>query len=95
MKVNLFKLEKNKRFSYNPRYYKEKAIQNIYAFDSAFIKNRNFTSSVDISSQWKVARLSYRNRSNRNFSTTIIVIALDLVLIFLFVSDFDLSIFSK
>ena len=95
MKVKLFKLEKNKRFSYNPRYYKEKAIQNIYAFDSAFIKNRNFTSSVDISSQWKVARLSYRNRSNRNFSTTIIVIALVLVLIFLFVIDFDLSIFSK
>ena len=93
MKVNLFKLEKNKRFNYNPRYYKEKSVQNIYAFDSIFSKNRNYTSSSDFSSKWKEERLSYRNRSNKNFSTKIIVIASILVLIFLFIIDFDLSIF--
>ena len=93
MKVNLFKLEKNKRFNYNPRYYKEKSVQNIYAFDSIYSKNRNFTSSSDVSSKWKEARLSYRNRSNKKFSTKIIVIASILVLIFLFIIDFDLSIF--
>jgi hypothetical protein len=93
VKVNLFKLGKNKRFNYNPRYYKEKSINNIYAFDSAYSKNRNFTSSADISSRWKQARLNQRNRSNRSFSTTIGIIVLVLFLIFLFIIDFDLSIF--
>lgn len=93
MKVNLFKLEKNKRFNYNPRYYKEKSIQNIYAFDSVYSKNRNFTSSSNVSSIWKEARSTYRNRSNKNFSSTIIIIVLVLILIFLFIIDFDLSIF--
>jgi len=93
LKVNLFKLEKNKRFSYNPRYYKQKSIENIYDFDSIYSKNRNSTSLSDISSHWKDARLMHRNTSNSNFSKNIIGITLVLVLVFLFIIDFDLSIF--
>ena len=93
MKISLFRLGKNKRFNYNPRYFKEKTIHNIYSFDSAYSKNRNITSSADISSQWKESRLNHRNRSNRKFSTRIIIIALILITIFLYVIDFDLSVF--
>ena len=93
MKVNLFKLEKNKRFTYNPRYYKDKSVDNIYDFESVYSKNRTSTSSADISSQWKEARIMHRNRSNSSFSKVIIVIVLLLVLVFLFIIDFDLSIF--
>ena len=93
MKVNLFKLEKNKRFNYNPRYYKEKSIENIYDFDSVYSKRRSSNNQSDISSHWKEARLIHRNSSNRDFSKSIIGIALVLFLIFLFIIDFDLSIF--
>ncbi|MDA9593726.1 hypothetical protein N9R69_01070 [Flavobacteriaceae bacterium] len=93
MKINLFKLEKNKRFNYNPRYYKDKSIKNIYEFDSVYKKNRNYNNTSDLSSQWKDARIFHRNRSNRSFSNRIVIIFLLLVLIFLFIIDFDLSIF--
>ncbi len=93
MKVSLFKLGKNKRFNYNPRYFKEKSTHNIYSFDSAYSKNRNFNSSADVSSHWKQSRLNQRNRSNRNFSTRVVIIALILISISLYVIDFDLSIF--
>lgn len=93
MKISLFKLGKNKRFNYNPRYFKEKSIHHTYSFDSVYSKNRNITSSADISSRWKESRLSCRNRSNRKFSTSIIVITLILIMIFLYIIDFDLSIF--
>ncbi len=101
LKISLFKLGKNKRFNYNPRYYKEKSIKNsidgyskIMNFDSVYSKNRNIRSSADISSKWKEARLTHRNRSNRKFSSRIIIIALVLLLIFLFIIDFDFSIFN-
>ena len=50
MKVNLFKLNKNKRFNYNPRYLKDKSVENIYDFDSVYEKQRNYRSSYDLSS---------------------------------------------
>ncbi len=93
MRISLFKLGKNKRFNYNPRYFKEKSINNIYSFDSVYSKNRNITSSADISSRWKESRLSHRNRSNRKFSKRIIIIALILIAFFLYLIDFDLSVF--
>ena len=56
LKVNLFKLNKNKRFNYNPRYLKDKSIENIYDFDSVYEKQRNYRSSYDLSSVWKEDR---------------------------------------
>ena len=40
MKSSLFKLSKNKRYNYTPRYYKGKDSGNIYDFDSKFSKYR-------------------------------------------------------
>ncbi len=93
LKVNLFKLNKNKRFSYNPRYIKDKSVENIYDFESVYEKQRKYRSSYDISSVWKEDRSVYRNRSNSLFSKTLLIIILCLVFLFLFIIDFDLSIF--
>ena len=41
MKVNFFKLSRNKRFNYNPRYYKDNSNEAIYQFDSVYTKHRN------------------------------------------------------
>ena len=95
LKVNLFKLNKNKKFNYNPRYLKDKSVENIYDFDSVYEKQRNYRSSYDLSSVWKEDRFAYRNRSNSFFSKTLLIILLCLVFVFLFIIDFDLTIFYK
>ena len=38
MKISLFKLKKNRRFNYTPRYYDGKELGNPYDFDSKFSK---------------------------------------------------------
>lgn len=93
MKLNLFKLRKNKNFRYSPRYSRSEEQSNIYEFDSAYSKNRESRSIYDKSNSWTEARLNSRNRGNSSFSKTILFIALLLTFVFLYVIDFDLSIF--
>jgi hypothetical protein len=93
LKLNLFKLRKNKNFRYSPRYSRSEEQSNIYEFDSAYSKNRESRSIYDKSNSWTEARLSSRNRENSSFSKTILFIALLLTFVFLYVIDFDLSIF--
>ena len=93
MKLNLFKLRKNKKFRYSPRYSRSEEQSNIYEFDSAYSKNRESRSIYDKSNSWTEARLNSRNRRNSSFSKTILFIALLLTFVFLYVIDFDLSIF--
>ena len=92
MKLNIFKLKKNKKFRYSPRYSKAEQ-SNIYEFDSAYSKNKEIRGIYDKSNSWSEARLRSRNRSNSFFSKKIIVIIILLVFIFLYIIDFDISIF--
>ncbi|MDA8937825.1 hypothetical protein N9326_01100 [Flavobacteriaceae bacterium] len=93
MKVNLFNLNKNKKFNYKTRYLKDKSYNNIYEFDSIYQKQNRNRSSYDVSSKWGEDRLMYRNSTNSNISKTLIFIVLFLVFVFLYIIDFDLSIF--
>lgn len=93
MKLNLLKLNKNKKFRYSPRYSKVKNNPNIYEFDSAYSKNREIRGMYDKSSSWNEARLNSRSKRNSFFSKTILFIVVLLILVFLFVIDFDISIF--
>ena len=52
-------------------------------------------SVFDKSNAWEEARLRSRNRSNSLFSKTILFIIILLTSIFLYIIDFDLSIFLK
>ena len=66
---------------------------NLYGFDSAYSKNREQNSVFDKSNAWDEARIRSRNRSNSIFSKTLLYIMAFLILIFLYIIDFDLSIF--
>lgn len=93
-KSNLFKLNKNRRYNYTPRYYEGKEIENPYDFDSKFSKYRDTYNANDYGKQWQEARMESRHRGNRSFSPLLLGIIAILSLIFLYIIDFDLTIFS-
>ncbi len=93
LKSNLFKLKKNKRYNYTPRYYKGKEKGNIYDFDSKFSKYRETYNKNDLGQQWKEVRIQMRNRKNKSFSLRLLLIILSLILVSFYILDFDLSIF--
>ena len=92
-KINLFKLRKNRRYNYTPRYYKGKDSGNIYEFDSKFSKYREIYNTNDFGQKWNEARLQMRTRKNRSISLRLLMIILTLILASLYILDFDLSIF--
>ena len=93
MKISLFKLKKNRRYNYTPRFYNGKEGGNLYDFDSKFSKYRDTYNQNDFGHQWQDARLKMRTRSNRGISIRLVIIILILIWAFLYVIDFDLSIF--
>jgi len=95
LKLNLGKLRKNSRYNYTPRYYKGKEEGNIYSFESKFNKYKNATNAIDFGSQWAEARTSSRTRGNREINRRVIYIIILLILLFLWIIDFDLTIFSN
>ena len=92
-RVNLFKLKKNKRYNYTPRYYKGKSEGNIYDFDSKFSKYRGIFNENDFGKQWQEVRLQMRAKKNRGLSSRLVLIILVLAFLSLYILDFDFSIF--
>lgn len=95
LKFHKFNLPKNTRYSYTPRYYEGKDMGNIYELESKFEKYRNTPNSVDFGAHWKEDRKMSRTRGNRDFNKRILIIFTILLLVFLWIIDFDLSIFSQ
>ena len=95
MRINFFKQRQNRRYNYTPRYFKGKKDENPYDFDSPFSKFRDIHNSNDFGAHWREARSQSRNRGNRGFSKLVLLILSILVLLALYVLDFDLSIFNK
>lgn len=96
MKITLYKFRKreNKRYNYTPRFYKGKEDDRPFEFQSTFTKYRERPNDIDFGAQWKVDRANSRNRKNRHFSRLTLYIAAVLIFIFLWIIDFDLSIFT-
>jgi len=93
LKVNLFKLRKNKRFNYTPRYYQGKVIENAYEMGSKIEKYKNTYNQNDIGKNWQDSRLKMRSRKNSSVSFLLLAIIVFLILLFLYIIDFDISIF--
>ncbi|MBT3444726.1 MAG: hypothetical protein P8I34_01645 [Flavobacteriaceae bacterium] len=94
MKISLLKLRKNRRYNYTPRHYSGKDGGNPYDFDSKFSKYRDTYNQNDFGQHWQEARTKMRTRSNRGISSRLVIIIAILILTFLYVIDFDLSIFN-
>lgn len=95
IKFKLYKgLPRNKRFNYTPRYYKGKSEVDESKYEGTkFDAYAEALNKNDIAGQWHETRINSRNRGNSEFNKTILIIIAILVLIFLYIIDFDLSIF--
>ncbi len=95
LKSSLFKLNRNKKFNYKPRYLQEdKEISN-FTFDSRIKSSREDFVSNDRSSFWKQERMRRRIKENHSFNKVFIIILFFLFFIFFYIIDFDFSIFTK
>lgn len=95
IKFTVFKgLSRNKRFNYTPMYYSGKEDVDTSQYDTKFDAFADTYNKNDFSGQWHESRIKNRTRNNSGFNKTIYVLIAIFVLIFLYIIDFDLSIFS-
>ena len=94
-KNSFFKLNKNRKFNYKPRYLKDKNEEINYSFDSRIRGSRDSIVSNNRSSFWNHERIKKRINENRSFNRLFIGILLLLSFIFFYIIDFDFSIFVK
>lgn len=95
LKNSLFRLDRNKKFNYKPRYLKEKKEYSVFNFDSRIKFSREDLNSNDRSSFWKQERLRKRIKVNNSFNKVFILVLVFLFFIFFYIIDFDISIFIK
>ena len=88
--MGLFKLKKNKRFNYEPRFYKGNA--NPFEIKHKFDEQRLTIEKTYLKTTLKIALNDFKKRDQKS-TYTIFVIAVVLSFIFLWIIDFDLTIF--
>ncbi|NNE78567.1 MAG: riboflavin synthase subunit beta [Pricia sp.] len=88
------RLRRNKKFEYAPRYFDTKGEGSPFKMESKFDKYR---STIDaprgLKGKFGNAMSDMRRKGDRNLKIRMAVILTVLVLIFLYIIDFDLSIF--
>ena len=90
--MGLLKLRKNKKFSYSPRYYKGEG--NPYEIKHKFDDQRvTVGNNSGLKTKFNNALNDYKYNPNKEADRRVLIIVAILVLIFLFVIGFDLSIF--
>jgi hypothetical protein len=90
---NAFKLPNATRFHYTPRYYKGVEGENSYKIKSKYNKEDIATNFNDYRAHWNDERKLMRTRGNYLINKRLLIIISILILIFLYLIDFDLSIF--
>ena len=91
--MGLLKLRKNKKFNYTPRYYDDKGEGNPFEIKHKFDEFRKTVgTNKGLKTKFNEAIDDYKN-PDKSANKRILVIVGILVLVFLFIIDFDLSIF--
>ncbi|GAA4958809.1 riboflavin synthase subunit beta [Algibacter aquimarinus] len=92
--MGILKLRKNKKFSYTPRYYDDKGHGNPYEIKHKFDEFRTTVgSNPGLKGKITNALDELKNNKDKAANRRILIIAAMLILVFLFIIDFDLSIF--
>lgn len=92
--MGALKTRKNKKFDYTPRYFDDKGKGSPYQIEHKFDKFRSTVGDhKDFKGKLVNAWEDLRDSSNRDSNRRVLLIVAILVLIFLFIIDFDLSIF--
>jgi len=92
--MGIFKLRKNKKFSYTPRHYDDKGEGNPFEIKHKFDDFRKTVgSNTGLKAKINNAFDDLKSNPDREVNRRIIIIICILILVFLFIIDFDLSIF--
>ena len=88
------RIGKNRKFEYKPRFYDDKGKGNPYKIEPKFDKFRSTVNTPrGIKGKLNTAIDDIKTEGDRNLKIRMTVIIAILVLIFLYIIDFDLSIF--
>jgi len=82
---------KNKKFEYNPRYYKGEG--NPFQIKQKFDEFRGALGGKGIKAKFSNALNESKESKDRGFNKTTSIVIAVLIIVFLFIIDFDLSIF--
>ncbi len=92
--MGLLKPRKNKNFGYEPRYYDNKGEGNPFQIEHKFDKFRSTVeTNNDLKSKFASAWADFKSSSDKKSNKRVFLIIAILILIFLFIIEFDLSIF--
>lgn len=92
--MGLLKTRKNKKFGYEPRYYKHDGEGSPFQIKHKFDDFRTTTGDpVGLKGKVKAALRELKEAQDRRVNRTIFFIVALFILLFLFIIDFDLSIF--
>ncbi len=92
--MGLFKLRKNKKFSYTPRHFDDKGEGNPFEIKHKFDDFRKTVGSNNgLKTKIVNALDDLKSNSDQKANRRILLIICILVLVFLFIIEFDLSIF--
>lgn len=90
------RIGKNRKFDYKPRFYDDKGKGNPYKIEPRFDKFRSTVNSPrGIKGKFNSAIDDVKTQGDRNLKIRLAVILTVLILIFLYIIDFDISIFFK
>lgn len=88
------KLRKNKKFSYSPRYYNDNGEGSPFKIQHKLDRYRTTVDSQGgLKGRFKNAMADLRRAGDTHTKTRFLIILAVLILIFLYIIDFDLSIF--
>ncbi|AJR03696.1 hypothetical protein [Siansivirga zeaxanthinifaciens] len=94
--MGLLKQRKNKKFSYQPRYFNDNGEGNPFEIKHKFDEFRKTVGpNVGLKTKFKNALDDLKNNRDKETNRRILIIVLILVFLFLLIIDFDLSIFFK
>lgn len=91
--MGLFKLKKNKKFTYTPRFWDDKGEGNPYEFKHKFDGYRKTIGNPGLKGKFNNAIEDLKGEPDVKVNRRLLVIIIILILGFLLFIDFDLSIF--
>jgi hypothetical protein len=92
--MGIFKLRRNKKFNYTPRYFDNKGENNPFGIKHKFDDYRKTVGgNTGLKTKFKNAFGELKELPDREVNKRILIIVAVLLLVFLFIIDFDLSIF--
>ncbi|MFV0566155.1 MAG: riboflavin synthase subunit beta [Flavobacteriaceae bacterium] len=94
--MGLLKIRKNKKFSYQPRYFDDKGEGNPFEIKHKFDEHRTTVgANKGLKAKFVNALDDFKNNPDRAANRRTLIIIAVLLLVFLFIIEFDLSIFFK